>query len=341
MKLEERLSKWAERPEDEDDDTDYGLIIDDSVTAARPAPPKFIKAGSCSQLPARTALLSPPRLLTTANIRPLDRPSNAAAARPPRPAARASLSARDVLHRFSEPADDDDNYDDMVLPEDEEMLDRQLAEWRTPCRRPPSWPNNALADEVTMSGATAVEPEAPGTKPAAAAAAHAGASPKDTPTTTLGPAASRRHALAATLPPILAASSSAAALATTGPLSPLCRASLRSPYQPMLITSAQHPAEPVVLGRMRYDPARRVWLGNDDEAARLAGAIAESEYQLRAEHPIDTTKLAYKISQRSGGRGLGDPDAMAVDPASPSCASPASPQFFLQAAAASNNRRRL
>ncbi|KAJ1933214.1 hypothetical protein GGF37_006802, partial [Kickxella alabastrina] len=55
MRLEERLSRWAEQPEDEADD-DYGLIIDESVTAeaTRPMLPKFNKAGSCSLLPSST-----------------------------------------------------------------------------------------------------------------------------------------------------------------------------------------------------------------------------------------------------------------------------------------------
>ncbi|KAJ2763265.1 hypothetical protein IWQ57_005603, partial [Coemansia nantahalensis] len=60
---------------------------------------------------------------------------------------------------------------------------------------------------------------------------------------------------------------------------------------------------------------------------------------LFAERAIDTTKLAFKISQRSGGgAGPADPDAMAIDPTSP-CASPGSPQYLLQATAASNSRR--
>ncbi|KAJ1730355.1 hypothetical protein LPJ61_003058 [Coemansia biformis] len=333
MRLEEKLAKWAERPEDEDEDGDYGLIIDDTVTAARPTPfpPKFTKAGSCSLLPTRPALLSPPMLMA-ANIRPLGRPADAGM--PQRHAARLPLSARDVLQRFTEPASSD-NYDDMVLPEDEEMLDRQLAEWRTPCRRTPSWPNG-LADEVTMSGATAVETEAPRTKPAAAAA-HAASSPKESPTS--GPAASRRHA---PQPPIPADARSLA-LAAMGPRSPLCRAEPRGPRQPMLITSAQQPTEPVVLGRMRYDPARRMWLGNEEEGVRIAGAIADSEHELyarsagRAEHPIDTSKLAHKVSQRSGCLGLSpvNPDDMDIDSVG-HCTSPGagSPQFLIHAAAA-------
>ncbi|KAJ2280566.1 hypothetical protein IW141_006676, partial [Coemansia sp. RSA 355] len=80
MKLEEKLAKWVERPENDDEDDDYGLIIDDSVTTAGPPraapfPPQFTKAGSCSQLPGRPLLLSPSSLLPP-NIRPLGRPAD-------------------------------------------------------------------------------------------------------------------------------------------------------------------------------------------------------------------------------------------------------------------------
>ncbi|KAJ2807791.1 hypothetical protein H4R20_001126 [Coemansia guatemalensis] len=346
MKLEQKLAKWVERPEDDDDD-DYGLIIDASVTAegpprAMPFPPKFTKAGSCSQLPAKPAMYSPAALLP-ANIRPLGRPADGGY--PQRPSARPSYSTQDVLQRYAEP-EDSDNYDDLVLPEDEEMLDRQLTQWKTPCRRLPSWPND-LADEVTMSGATAVEAETTSAK--ASAAARASEDSKHTPT--LGVVASRRHALAAaaTAQPTPPNSSSAQRQPHSVPYKPPMQVQARQPRRPMLIKNVSHAAEPVVLGRMRYDPVRCVWIGNEDDGMRIASAIAESERQLRArsisrsEHRlIDASKLARKISQRSGHPSLDTSDSMAVD--SPEYGnSPESGEsnFVLQASAAANHRRRL
>ncbi|KAJ2893494.1 hypothetical protein GGI21_002535 [Coemansia aciculifera] len=80
--------------------------------------------------------------------------------------------------------------------------------------------------------------------------------------------------------------------------------------RPMLIRNIQRPVEPLVVGCMRYDPVSHTWLGNEEEGARFANAIAESERQLRArgmirnERPIDAGKLARKISQRSGNQNL-------------------------------------
>ncbi|KAI9474422.1 hypothetical protein LPJ78_005406 [Coemansia sp. RSA 989] len=288
MKLEEKLARWVERPEE--DDSDYGLIIDDSVTTdgpprAAPFPPKFTKAGSCSQLPR--PMLSPGSMLP-ANLRALSRPTAQ------RPAARPTLSAQDVLQRYVE--EDTENYDDLVLPEEAEMLDRQLAQLKTPCR-PPSWPSG-LADEVTMSGATAVEADAGSTPCRQETPSHPG-----------------RHA-------------------PKQPARPLRR--------PLLIRNSQ-PAEPMVLHGMRFDPVRRVWLGNEHEGSRLATAIAESERQLRAyessrsERPIDASKLAHKVLVRSGNPSLSPvhSDDMAVDlPES----EPAE-QSVWQASAASQRRR--
>ncbi|KAJ2852335.1 hypothetical protein IWW36_000479 [Coemansia brasiliensis] len=315
MKLEEKLARWVERPEE--DDSDYGLIIDDSVTTegpprAAPFPPKFTKAGSCSQLPGRP-LLSPASMLP-ANLRPLNRTNETAQ----RPAARPSLSAQDVLQRYVE--EDTENYDDLVLPEEAEMLDRQLAQWKTPCR-PPSWPNG-LPDEVTMSGATAVEADA-GSTPCRVRQEH---------TPTASHPGTRRHA----------------ALAASAP-----RSSHNPPQQtrplrrPLLIKNTK-PAEPVVLHGMRFDPIRRVWVGNELEGSRLANAIAESERQLRAydssrsERPIDASKLAHKVSQRSGNPNLSPvrSDDMAVD--LPEGEQPAGDQNMWRAsAAAASQRRRL
>ncbi|KAJ1848156.1 hypothetical protein IWW55_006894 [Coemansia sp. RSA 2706] len=275
MKLEEKLAKWAER--EDDADGDYGLIIDDSVTAegpprATPFPPQFTKAGSCSQL-ARPALLP-------ANMRALGRGDA------------AGRAAQDVLQRFSEA--DDSDYDDLVLPEEAELLDRQLAEWKTPGRRPPSWPNglgNEAAtpawpsglgsevamplwpNEVTMSGATAVE--------------------GGTPTTASQPRALRR---------------------------------------PMLIKNVAA-AEPVVLGAMRFDPVGRVWRGNDAEAARFAGALAESERQLGRGRPLDTSKLAHRVSQRAGNPGQPPSPPAALAPGSPLAAPKGRPALIPPSAA--------
>ncbi|KAJ2386218.1 hypothetical protein GGI23_006541, partial [Coemansia sp. RSA 2559] len=104
LNLEQKLSKWAEHPEDDDDD-DYGLIIDDSVTTE---PPKFGKAGSCSQLPTSTAFS--PLALLPANLHTL-KPANAATTMN-RPPARSFASTRDLLQRYVE-TPDDDNYDDL------------------------------------------------------------------------------------------------------------------------------------------------------------------------------------------------------------------------------------
>ncbi|KAJ2857250.1 hypothetical protein GGI22_003560, partial [Coemansia erecta] len=102
LNLEQKLTKWAEHPEDDDDD--YGLIIDDSVTTE---PPKFGKAGSCSQLPTSTAFS--PLALLPANLHTL-KPANAATMN--RPPARSFASTRDQLQRYVE-TPDDDNYDDL------------------------------------------------------------------------------------------------------------------------------------------------------------------------------------------------------------------------------------
>ncbi|KAJ2337803.1 hypothetical protein GGF43_007026, partial [Coemansia sp. RSA 2618] len=270
-------------------------------------------------------LLSPSSLVPP-NIRPLGRPADV----PQRPSARPSLSAQDVLQRYVENTDPE-NYDDLVLPEDEVMLDRQLAQWKTPCRRLPSWPND-LADEVTMSGATAVDTDSGGSK-APRAAERPITDPEDTPTMAL--AAARRHAAAATQPTPVNSSAlrppEAAPKLPLGPArSPLRKAPLRPPqhqqYQhrhlrrPMLIKNMP-PVEPVVLGNMRFDPASQVWSGNEEEAARFAGAIAESERQMRthdttrSERLIDANKLAHKVLQRSGNPGLSPTlsDDMEVD----------------------------
>ncbi|KAJ1814552.1 hypothetical protein LPJ56_003017, partial [Coemansia sp. RSA 2599] len=148
MRLEERLSKWVELPEDDETDDDYGLIIDDSVTAEPPKaqPPRFNKAGSCSLLPSST-IMSPSALLP-ANLHSINKQWM-----------KASGGKVDILQRYVESADSE-NYDDLVLPEEEDMLDRQLAEWKTPCKKMPSWISHGDSDscvEVTMSGATAVE----------------------------------------------------------------------------------------------------------------------------------------------------------------------------------------
>ncbi|KAJ2079891.1 hypothetical protein H4R24_003455 [Coemansia sp. RSA 988] len=345
MKLEQKLAKWVERPE-EDDDGDYGLIIDASVTAegpprAMPFPPKFTKAGSCSQLPVKPTLCSPASLLP-ANIRTLGRPMDGGY--PQRPSARPSFSTQDVLQRYAEP-EDSENYDDLVLPEEEDMLDRQLTQWKTPCRRLPSWPNN-LADEVTMSGATAVETASA----KAASAARASEESKHTPT--LGVVASRRHALAATTAQPTPPNSSLAqrqpySVSRKPPMQAQTQA--RQSRRPMLIKNVPHAAEPVVLGRMRYDPARCMWIGNEDEGMRIASAIAESERQLRtrnisrSEHRlIDASKLARKISKRSGHPSLGAADSMEIDsPEYGNSPEAGEPRFVLQASAAANHRRRL
>ncbi|KAJ2234641.1 hypothetical protein IWW45_003240 [Coemansia sp. RSA 485] len=148
MRLEERLSKWVELPEDDETDDDYGLIIDDSVTAepSKMQPPRFNKAGSCSLLPSST-IMSPSALLP-ANLHTINKQWM-----------KASGGKADILQRYVESADNE-NYDDLVLPEEEDMLDKQLAEWKTPCKKMPSWISHGDSDscvEVTMSGATAVE----------------------------------------------------------------------------------------------------------------------------------------------------------------------------------------
>ncbi|KAJ1859219.1 hypothetical protein GGH12_004307 [Coemansia sp. RSA 1822] len=354
MKLEEKLAKWVERPENDDEDDDYGLIIDDSVTTAGPPraapfPPQFTKAGSCSQLPGRPLLLSPSSLLPP-NIRPLGRPVDA----PLRPSARPSLSAQDVLQRYVEHADSE-NYDDLVLPEEAATLDKQLAQWKTPCRRLPSWPND-LVDEVTMSGATAVDTDS-GSSKTSRAAERPITDPEDTPTMAL--AGTRRHAAAAT--PV---NSSALRLPVSAPKSqlgparsPPRKSPLRPPqhqqYQhrhlrrPMLIKNMP-PVEPMVLGHMRFDPVSQTWIGNENEGERFAGAIAESERQMltrsspRTERLIDTNKLAHKISQRSGNLGLSPTlsDDMAIDPPE-SRPDPGDSRLAWHASATSSHRRRL
>ncbi|KAJ2156156.1 hypothetical protein GGF46_005375 [Coemansia sp. RSA 552] len=367
MKLEEKLARWVEHPDD-DDDADYGLIIDDSITEgpprAAPFPPQFTKAGSCSHIPGRPALLSPGALLTTTNIRPVPRP---AMLQPP--VARPSMSAQDVLQRYVEPADEE-NYDDLVLPEDEELLDRQLAQMKTPCRRLPSWPND-LGEDVPMSGATAVEAESHPTKAprTAARAAATGAAADLEGTPTIGSIAAKRHALsaivAATQPtpppsqptpgPVCAAAPRSPLYLARSPLQPLQppRPQQSRPRRPVLIKNTRPAVEPLVLGSMRYDPAAQVWVGNEDEGSRIASAIAESERQqqqqqqqqrsrggtARSARLIDASKLALKISRRSGNP---DDDMVIVEsPERDTHPEPRDCRPAWHASAAANHRRRL
>ncbi|KAJ1718533.1 hypothetical protein LPJ53_006468 [Coemansia erecta] len=365
-RLEERLSKWVELPEDDESDSDYGLIIDDSVTTAEllplstsppshlkphslssppPPPPRFNKAGSCTLIPSST-IMSPSALLP-ANLHSLNKQWLKA------PGTTANM---DILQRYVESADSE-NYDDLVLPEDEDMLDRQLAEWKTPCR------NVDSCTEVTMSGATAVD------LPLREYAARSGAASviDSTPTLVAGLAGDVRRSLEDTEDWVLVAAGSAPGSANPEPtrkstpraaakalglglVQPVRAAlsngsrhqqqqhqhqrlpsssslskpwmadwqhpqslslspALRAARKPILIKNAQRPAEPVVIGSMRYDPVSRTWVGNEEEGQRIASAIAESERQLyttrqrsstRSDRLIDTDKLARKISQRSG-----------------------------------------
>ncbi|KAJ1817289.1 hypothetical protein LPJ60_004912 [Coemansia sp. RSA 2675] len=311
MKLEEKLARWAEQPEDIDDDDDYGLIIDDSVTAPA-ARPKFTKAGSCSQLPSTTA---PALGLLAANLAP--------------------VAGRRGLSSYEESAETE-NYDDLVLPEEADQLDRQLSAWKTPCRRL-SWASQ-LAAEVTMSGATAVEGDdgrrkgeagtptlgmgqwggaAAGSPPASAPApGHAGgvlspARPRAPSGLGLAaggsgngrqrvPSAKQRHQNHKHNPNYSYGRAGS---------SPQMAQAQAQPRRPVLIRNAPRAAEPIVVGCMRYDPVGRIWLGNEEEGARIASAIAESERQLRLRGlrsgaPIDAGKLARKISQRSGNPSL-------------------------------------
>ncbi|KAJ2732657.1 hypothetical protein IW152_003622 [Coemansia sp. BCRC 34962] len=376
MRLEEKLARWVEQPEDVDDDDDYGLIIDDSVTAPA-APPKFTKAGSCSQLPSTT--VSAP-----------------------------SLAAKSGLSSYVESIETE-NYDDLVLPEEAEQLDRHLSAWKTPCRRLPSWPNQ-LAAEVTMSGATAVEGDDGRSKEESATptlgitgagrpqlcqgARWGGVSILSPPATAPGSVTSVVHA-----PPLLLSPARPRALVGTGAGLGLIAAPNGTPRQqrvssskqrhqnhnqnpnysygracsggsspqtgqqqqpqlaqqqqqqqqrpgrrPVLIRNAQRPVEPIVVGCMRYDPVSRIWLGNEEEGARIASAIAESERQLRIRGamrnngaPIDSGKLARKISQRSGNPNLVPalllPEDMLVN--GPSPGSPAtSPKMFWRCSSA-------
>ncbi|KAJ2387926.1 hypothetical protein GGI05_003944, partial [Coemansia sp. RSA 2603] len=453
-RLEERLSKWVELPEDDESDSDYGLIIDDSVTTAetlpittspssrlklqqqsspppQQQPPRFNKAGSCSLIPSST-IMSPSALLP-ANLHSLNKQWLKA------PGTTANM---DILQRYVESADSE-NYDDLVLPEDEDMLDKQLAEWKTPCR------NVDSCTEVTMSGATAVD------LPLREYAAHTGTASviDSTPTLVAGLTGDVRRSLEDTEDWVLVAAGSApgsanpeptrkstpraaakalglglglvqpvraalsngsrhqqqqqqqrlsstsslskpwmadwqhvefpppqtpqtlpqqkpqmsvpmptqksqphiihAAQPQQRPTSPHSSSrlhssnsishqpqphlqqwhqqqqqnkpqrqlrpqphslslspALRAARKPILIKNAQRPAEPVVIGSMRYDPVSRTWVGNEEEGMRIASAIAESERQqlyttrqrssTRTDRLIDTDKLARKISQRSG-----------------------------------------
>ncbi|KAJ2726344.1 hypothetical protein GGI07_000656 [Coemansia sp. Benny D115] len=374
MKLEERLAKWAEHSDDDMADDDYGLIIDDSVMAEPPQPlppqppqpPRFNKAGSCSLIPSST-VMSPSALLP-ANIHALGRQW----ARTP-----GGNGNIDILQKYVE-APDSENYDDLVLPEDEGVLDRQLAEWRTPRRKSPEWSRPTTDapqyNELTMSGATAVDvpTSAPGLRKTA------GLSPDDPPEDWVfvaagaGKVEARKHTPRAAamalglglglVQPVRAVLSngskqrvaSRSRLADwqhveipppANPATPPAqqpqqqqqqqsRPSPRptqSPPQlqqlqlqrqrqqhvhqaqrcsrrPILIKNTPRANEPMVLGAMRYDPISRLWTGNEEECARFAQALAESERQLRArtgsmrgDRLIDTEKLARKLSQRTGG----------------------------------------
>ncbi|KAJ2681055.1 hypothetical protein GGI25_000008 [Coemansia spiralis] len=314
LNLEQKLAKWAEQPEDDDEDSDYGLIIDDSVTTE---PPKFSKAGSCSQLPSTR---SPPSLLP-ANLHTLG-PWATNIKRPP---AKSFASAQDLLQRYVETTDEE-NYDDLVLPEEAELLDKQLAEWRTPKGHGPEWSSGQVPMDVTMSGATAVEHDTGRSLvPSAVCSRHAGGDSSYT-TPTLNAAA----ALAPARPRALTTMSPAGREQTLGLGLGLVNAGTRpTPRQqkiafsrqrlaqtqrptrrPMLIRNTQRAAEAMVVGCMRYDPVSRMWLGNEEEGSRIAHAIAESERQLRAhgvirsERPLDADKLARKISQRAGNPNL-------------------------------------
>ncbi|KAJ2761310.1 hypothetical protein H4S06_001270 [Coemansia sp. BCRC 34490] len=364
LNLEQKLSKWAEHPEDDDDD-DYGLIIDDSVTTEHAGVPKFSKAGSCSQLPAATAY-SPLTLL----------PSNMHTLRPRggvgmnRPAAKSFASTRDLLQRYAETADDE-NYDDLVIPEEEEELERQLAEWKTPRPRDLDWSNpttaQVLLDDIAMSGATAVDHTAPPsamkamstyttpTPPASYVASAVVSRPRAM--TSLSPSAALGDPSTLGLGLGLGLATAPAAAADERPTRRQQKiassrqrllewqqrqenqhqnkhqqsqqqtqqqphhAQQRPSRRPMLIRNTQRATEPIVIGCVCYDPATRMWVGNEEEGSRIANAIAESERQLRSssaarsERPIDADKLVRKISQRAGNPNLVPalPEDMVVD----------------------------
>ncbi|KAJ2558185.1 hypothetical protein EV175_000917 [Coemansia sp. RSA 1933] len=356
LNLEQKLSKWAEHPEDDEDD-DYGLIIDDSVTTE--PPPKYGKAGSCSQLPTTTAFS--PLALLPANLHTL-KPSGVAMNRPP---AKSFASTRDLLQRYVE-TPEDDNYDDLVIPEEEEELDRQLADWKTPRPRDLDWSNPSngqvpMAD-ITLSGATAVEHGVQQSKESSDALnSTIKATYTPTPPTSYssgGATAVSRPRAMTTFPPSAATRelpSLGLGLMAPAEEKPTRRQQKvtssrqrllewqqkqeqqqqqnqqhqhyqqqqqRPTRRPMLIRNTQRASEPMVIGCMRYDPVGRIWLGNEEEGSRIANAIAESERQIRSssaarnERPLDTDKLARKISQRTGNPNLVPAlpeDMMAVD----------------------------
>lgn len=246
MRLEEKLSKWAEHPE-EDSDGDYGLIIDETVTE-RP---------STASAPSISPLLP-------ANIHPIHH---------------SKSHTLDNLQRYVESADSDDYEDDLVLPEQAELLNRQLAQWKTPSYTRMTAAAGSMAEmsaeqTISMSGATVVD------------RGNSFNSIKTTDTVPSSIAPLRRQRKQ--------------------------RQQRNSSRLPLLIPSSHWPPEPMVVGSMRYDPGNRVWVGNEQEGERIANAIAESERQFNRMHsvprserqPIDRGKLARKISQRSGNPNL-------------------------------------
>ncbi|ORX74953.1 hypothetical protein DL89DRAFT_254716 [Linderina pennispora] len=304
MDLKNDLSRWMESPEDDDGD-DYGLIIDHSLTEAalppmptlpvdmprlRTPPPAAAQLGhlppsaQLGLMPPSTQLSLMPPAVSPRSILPQNLPLIQPAAKKP----------QTLLDKYVE--NDDEDYNDLVLPNEADQLDSHLAALKTPRRRIPSWPRNS---ESLLSGATAVSPSKPASEKAAHSRPMSLGLGISTPENAHRVPSARQRVLEWQLKGKQEAS--------------------HKPRRPMLIRNMSRGNEPVVIGCMRYDPVGRMWVGNDEEGTRISSAIAESDRQLRSRglirnEPLDSRKLARKISARSGGSPRSDEGEEPVDP---------------------------
>ncbi|KAJ1962230.1 hypothetical protein GGI12_002769 [Dipsacomyces acuminosporus] len=335
MELEKKLAKWVEKPQDDDDDEDdYGLIIDDSVTkdlasthtfhsvfperapsAKMNLPPNLIQP----LLPSNLPLLTKPQYTNAATTAAREEDRAQYSLGIASPAVKKSVPAQDMLKRYAEPVDSE-NYDDLVLPEEMDDLDKQLAQWKAPCRRMPSWPNDLnseansiapprsestiVASGISSSMSTSSILPAAGNRRGNMMAVDSTAStisgngggdisargprrlaPTATNSSQVGSSAvaeGKRPMLIANPRQQKAPSSKQRVVEWQQQQQPQETQQKRPTRRPMLIRNISRTVEPVVIGCMRYDPISRLWVGNEEEGSRIASAIAESERQLRA-----------------------------------------------------------
>ncbi|KAJ1933128.1 hypothetical protein FBU59_006136, partial [Linderina macrospora] len=228
-------------------------------------------------------------------------PQNLPLISPPGVSARRP-SDQTFLAKYAEKDDGfDEDYNDLVSPSEAAQLDSHLAALKTPRRRIPSWPRNA--DEL-LSGTTAVSSSKPSSEKMMRLVSRPPPPQSTSSATMLGlgisaPASEKSaHRVPSVRQRVAEWQLKAKAEAQRLP---------QQQRRPMLIRNMSRGNEPVVIGCMRYDPVSRMWVGNDDEGTRISSAMAETDRKLRSrglirnEPPLDSRKLARKISARSAG----------------------------------------